>query len=301
MNITQAAAIDIGSNAVRLMISDIIETPSEVLFRKVTLVRIPLRLGDDVFVKGVIGNKKTERLIEACTGFSHLIKAHEIKHVEACATSAMREAGNSGDVIARIKKACGLDVRVISGEEEASVIYSAHMQKFLEENRSYIYVDIGGGSTEITLFENRKPVASRSFNIGTVRLLEKKVKESMWKEMKAWLKEETGTRKDIITIGSGGTINKLARMVPGGKGDGAIISRSDFRSVYEMLQPLSMEERIVNYNLPGDRADVIIPAAQIMLIVMKWASSKYITIPKFGLADGLIRRLYEEVLAEKPK
>ncbi|MCB0396135.1 MAG: exopolyphosphatase [Flavobacteriales bacterium] len=300
MNIHHIGAVDIGSNAIRLLICQVIEDGETTHFRKQSLIRVPLRLGKDVFLTGVVSEKNVEHLVDACVAFAHLLRAYQVSSYRACATSAMREATNAPAILKKIRSDSGLEVEVISGEEEASIIYSTHIERLLDADRPSLYVDIGGGSTEITVFQGRDVKASTSFNIGTVRMLEGQVDKAMMGYIKTWLQKNCAGMKGIQTIGSGGTINKLSKLVPNKKKDTTFYSYGQLKNVYAFLKALTFEERIVKAGLNADRADVILPAAQIMLTIMKWAGSKSIMIPKFGLADGMVRSLYEaQVQAEK--
>ncbi|MCB0430774.1 MAG: exopolyphosphatase [Flavobacteriales bacterium] len=294
LKIHPIAAIDIGSNAIRLLISHVIEDSDTVHFRKASLIRVPVRLGHDVFIHGSIREEKINKLITSCKAFYNLMQAYDVEQFRACATSAMREAANSREILDRIKREAGIDVEVITGEEEAQIIYSTHIERLLEKDKPSMYVDIGGGSTEITFFKGLDVKASRSFNLGTVRMLDEKVDPGLMDDLKSWLQKNSAGIKGLQTIGSGGTINKISKMIPTRKKDGQIFSYHQFREVYNLLKDLSVDERITRTGLGPDRADVVIPAAQIMLSVMKWSGSKSVMVPKFGLADGMVRLLFEQ-------
>jgi exopolyphosphatase/guanosine-5'-triphosphate,3'-diphosphate pyrophosphatase len=288
------AAIDIGSNAARLLITEVIETnPNNPKFNKLNLIRVPLRLGFDVFESGLISNEKTTMLIQTLKAFRHLINAYEVDAIKACATSAMRDAKNSDKIIAIIKKETGLDVEVITGEMEANLVYENHIAENMDKEHSYMYIDVGGGSTEVSIFGNGKLTAKKSFNIGTIRLLKNGVSENAWDEMKEYIKQSTKSHKDIISIGSGGNINKVFSLSK--KKDGKPLHIELLRDYYKELSSFSVAERISNYNLREDRADVIVPALLIYINAMRWANSEQIYVPKIGLADGLIHHLWEEL------
>jgi len=288
------AAIDIGSNAARLLITEVIETnPNNPKFNKLNLIRVPLRLGFDVFESGLISNEKTTMLIQTLKAFRHLINAYEVDAIKACATSAMRDAKNSDKIIAIIKKETGLDVEVITGEMEANLVYENHIAENMDKDHSYMYIDVGGGSTEVSIFGNGKLTAKKSFNIGTIRLLKNGVSENAWDEMKEYIKHSTKSHKDIISIGSGGNINKVFSLSK--KKDGKPLHIELLRDYYKELSSFSVAERIANYNLREDRADVIVPALLIYINAMRWANSEQIYVPKIGLADGLIHHLWEEL------
>jgi len=288
------AAIDIGSNAARLLITEVIESnPNNPKFNKLNLIRVPLRLGFDVFENGLISNEKTTMLIQTLKAFRHLINAYEVDAIKACATSAMRDAKNSDKIIAIIKKETGLDVEVITGEMEANLVYENHIAENMDKEHSYMYIDVGGGSTEISIFGNGKLTAKKSFNIGTIRLLKNGVSDNTWDEMKEYIKQSTKSHKDIISIGSGGNINKVFSLSK--KKDGKPLHIELLRDYYKELSSFNVAERITNYNLREDRADVIVPALLIYINAMRWANSEQIYVPKIGLADGLIHHLWEEI------
>ena len=288
------AAIDIGSNAARLLITEVIEqNPSDPKFNKLNLIRVPLRLGFDVFENGLISDEKTTMLIQTLKAFRHLINAYEVDAIKACATSAMRDAKNSDKIIAIIKKETGLDVEVITGEMEANLVYENHIAENMDKDHSYMYIDVGGGSTEVSIFGNGKLTAKKSFNIGTIRLLKNGVRENVWDEMKEYIKQSTKSHKDIVSIGSGGNINKVFSLSK--KKDGKPLHIELLRDYYKELSSFSVADRINNYGLRADRADVIVPALLIYINAMRWANSEQIYVPKIGLADGLIHHLWEEI------
>jgi len=288
------AAIDIGSNAARLLITEVIEqNPSDPKFNKLNLIRVPLRLGFDVFENGLISDEKTTMLIQTLKAFRHLINAYEVDAIKACATSAMRDAKNSDKIIAIIKKETGLDVEVITGEMEANLVYENHIAENMDKDHSYMYIDVGGGSTEVSIFGNGKLTAKKSFNIGTIRLLKNGVSENVWDEMKEYIKQSTKSHKDIVSIGSGGNINKVFSLSK--KKDGKPLHIELLRDYYKELSSFSVADRINNYGLRADRADVIVPALLIYINAMRWANSEQIYVPKIGLADGLVHHLWEEL------
>jgi exopolyphosphatase/guanosine-5'-triphosphate,3'-diphosphate pyrophosphatase len=288
------AAIDIGSNAARLLITEVIESdPNNPKFNKLNLIRVPLRLGFDVFENGLISDEKTTMLIQTLKAFRHLINAYQVDAIKACATSAMRDAKNSDKIIAIIKKETGLDVEVITGEMEANLVYENHIAENMDKDHSYMYIDVGGGSTEVSIFGNGKLTAKKSFNIGTIRLLKNGVSENVWDEMKEYIKQSTKSHKDIVSIGSGGNINKVFSLSK--KKDGKPLHIELLRDYYKELSSFSVADRINNYGLRADRADVIVPALLIYINAMRWANSEQIYVPKIGLADGLIHHLWEEL------
>lgn len=293
------AAIDIGSNAARLLISDVIPGPQEVPeFIKVALVRVPLRLGFDVFGKGEISVPKAEKLLKTIKSYKLLLDVYEVKYLKACATSAMRDASNAIEIIKKIKSETGISIKIITGQEEASFIYENHIADTMTSAESYLYIDVGGGSTELTFFSDGKLVFKESFNIGTIRLLKNQVNEAAWDEMKEFLRNKTKGYHHVTAIGSGGNINKTFSISK--KKEGKPLSLELLRDYYKEFSILSLTQRISLYKLREDRADVIVPALLIYINVMRWVDAQEIFVPKIGLADGLIHMLYEEVtLKEK--
>ncbi|MBC3847954.1 rod shape-determining protein [Winogradskyella echinorum] len=295
LKIQKYAAIDIGSNAVRLLISNIIEQDDEpVVFKKNSLVRVPIRLGADVFINGEISEYNQERMIDTMKAFSLLIKSHNVVRYKACATSAMREANNSAPLSKKILETCGINIDIIDGEEEATIIAATDLNNFIDPNKTYLYVDVGGGSTEFSIIHNGEKIQSKSFKIGTVRLLNDIVKNATWLELEHWIKENTKKYYKVDLIGSGGNINKIFKI--SGKDIGKPLTYFYLTSYYKMLQNYSYEERITKLNLNQDRADVIIPATRIYLSAMKWSGAKDIYVPKIGLSDGIIKSMYYETI-----
>ncbi len=294
------AAIDIGSNAARLLITEVIENDGEKpRFNKLNLFRIPLRLGFDVFENKHISPEKTGMLIQTLKAYRHLINAYKVDAVKACATSAMRDAANAPEILRLVKAETGLDIEVISGDMEANLVYENHVAENLDKDHSYMYIDVGGGSTEISFFGNGKLVFKKSFNIGTIRLLKKMVTEADWEEMKENIKDATRGHKEVIAIGSGGNINKVFSMSK--RKDGKPLHIDLLRDYYKEMDAFTPAERIIRYNLREDRADVIVPALLIYINAMRWAGAQEIYVPKIGLADGLIQHLWEEVSELKPR
>lgn len=291
------AAIDIGSNAARLLITDVIRGQSgQTEFVKLTLVRVPLRLGFDVFERGEISEQKTEMLIRTIQSYKLLIQVYEVHHVITVATSAMRDATNARQVLERVRNETGMDIKVISGEDEASYIYENHVAENLNSQESYLYIDVGGGSTELTFFSDGKLVAKQSFNIGTIRLLKNQVNEENWNEMKNFIRQKTRGYHHITAIGSGGNINKIFSLSK--RKEGKPLTLDMLRNYYNEFNSLSLSQRISLYHLREDRADVIVPALLIYINVMRWAEADDIFVPKIGLADGLIHILYDQVKKE---
>jgi len=288
------AAIDIGSNAARLLISDVIIGPQgNPEFIKAALVRAPLRLGFEVFDKGEIPPAKVEKVIKTMKSYKLLLDVYEVKHVKACATSAMRDATNGAEIIRKVKAETGIEIKIISGQEEASLIYENHIAENMTKEESYLYIDVGGGSTELTFFTDGKLVFKESFNIGTIRLLKNQVSEAMWDEMKEFIKQKTKGYHHVSAIGSGGNINKIFSLSK--RKEGKPLPLELLRDYYKEFSTLSVTQRIAFYHMREDRADVIVPALLIYINIMRWADTEEIFVPKIGLADGLIHNLYEEV------
>lgn len=289
--IKKYAAIDIGSNAMRLLIANIVEQDGkETQFNKNSLVRVPIRLGQDSFMIGEISKDNIERMVDAMNAFRLLMKVHKVEKYMAFATSAMREANNANEVIDIIKKKSDIKIEIIDGEKEAAIIASTDLHYLLKTDKTYLYVDVGGGSTEFSLFSNGKIVVSKSFKAGTVRLLNELVRESVWNEMEQWITENTKHYDEVTLIGSGGNINKIFKM--SGKMQDKPLSFIYLNSQYAFLNSLTYEERITELGLNPDRADVIVLATQIYLNAMKWSGARNIYVPKIGLSDGIVKAMY---------
>lgn len=288
------AAIDIGSNAVRLLIKKVSKKTDndEVKFSKVILLRVPLRLGFDVFDKGEISKIKEEKMLRLMKAYHQLMKIYEVDTYRACATSAMRDAKNGKDIIRKIKKNTGIGIEIIDGQEEARIIYNNHIECMEDRKGNYMYVDVGGGSTEVNLLVDGELVYSKSYNIGTIRLLTGKVKESVWQNLRDEIAEQTKNYPVINIIGSGGNINKLYRLVEQKDKKLKRIPVSSLQVTYDQLKILSPEERMETFNLKPDRADVIVPASEIFLAIAETIHSEYIYVPEIGLSDGIIDSLY---------
>lgn len=289
------AAIDIGSNAARLLISDAImhegqETPE---FMKIALVRVPLRLGFDVFEKGEISTLKSNNLIKTIQSYKLLMDVYDVKHLKACATSAMRDASNGPGIIDRIRQETGISISIISGQEEAALINENHFAEGLNRDESYLYIDVGGGSTELTFFSDGKLIVKESFNIGTIRLLKNQVAEATWDGMKDFIKAKTKGYHHVTAIGTGGNINKVFSISK--RKEGKPLPLELLRDYYKEFSSLTVAQRMSLYKFREDRADVIVPALLIYINVMRWADANEIFVPRIGLADGLIHTLYEEV------
>ena len=288
------AAIDIGSNAARLLISDAVLVNGKPEFNKLNLVRVPLRLGFDVFEQKMISPEKELMILNTIKAYKFLMDAHGVDYLKAAATSAMRDALNGEAIIDHVRLETGIEIEIISGGQEASFIYENHIAENLDKSHSYLYIDVGGGSTELTFFAEAKLIFKESFNIGTIRLLKNQVVESQWEVMKDFIKRETkGHDNDLIAIGSGGNINKIFSVSK--RKDGKPLTLELLKDYYKEFSNFSVEERIRLYKFREDRADVIVPALLIYINVMRWADTEEIYVPKIGLADGLIQHLYEEL------
>jgi exopolyphosphatase/guanosine-5'-triphosphate,3'-diphosphate pyrophosphatase len=286
------AAIDVGSNAVRLLIANIIENNGSVSFKKNTLVRVPVRLGDDAFLNKHISDKKADDLVKSMQAFKNLMDVFKVTDYMACATSAMREADNGQEVAERIKTEAGIDLQIVHGQSEAEIIYASHAEINIDKDKNYLYIDVGGGSTELSLFSRGELQASQSFNLGTIRILDNQDKEETWNEMKDFIREHTRHHKNIFGIGTGGNINKLYKL--SNEKDGAPLTYAKLKSLYNYLDSFSMKERINVLGLNQDRADVIIPACEIYLTVLKCANIKSMYVPTVGMVDGIIQTLIDK-------
>ena len=286
------AAIDIGSNAARLLINEVTETKKgKPEFTKLNLLRIPLRLGMDVFTKGEIGPERKTMILDSMRIFSDLMKIYKVEHYRACATSAMRDAKNGPEIIKEVQESSGIDIEIISGDEEASLVFENHIAEGLDKNFAYLYIDVGGGSTELNFFENGKKKYEKSFNIGTIRLLNGLVKDDQWKEMKEEIRKNINSNHPILAIGSGGNINKIFSMSK--TKDGKPMSTAFLKKYYKEMNGLTVVERMTQFNLREDRADVLVPALEIYNSIMNWSDIDKIFVPKISVADGLIHHIYD--------
>lgn len=286
------AAVDIGSNAVRLLIADINESNGAVSFKKNTLIRVPLRLGDDAFLNQHISDRKAADLVKTMRAFKNLMDVYKVSHYRACATSAMREAKNGSDIVETIKNEAEIDLEIVRGDVEANIIYSSHVEQNIDKSKNYLYIDVGGGSTELSLFSEGEMVASQSFNLGTIRILDNQDKDETWEEMKEFLRVHTRHFKNLSGIGTGGNINKLYKLAEERAGDPLSVTK--LKSLYNYLNSFSLKDRINVLGLNQDRADVIIPACEIYLSVLKWSNIKNIYVPSVGMVDGIIQTLIDE-------
>lgn len=292
------AAIDIGSNAARLLISDVLPyKDGTVDYTKLNLLRIPLRLGFDVFETGLIPEEKAKMVIDTMKIYQQLMDLYKVEHYRACATSAMRDARNGTEIIQQVKAETGIEIEIISGSEEANVIYETHIAENIDSQDAFLYIDVGGGSTELTMFHRGHIVFKESFNIGTIRLLNGLVTDAQLDHFKWFVKTHTREISNIKAIGSGGNINKVFSLSK--TKEERPLKLELLRDYYKELSAATIEERMHLYNIRRDRADVIVPALQIYTSVMRWAGAQEIYVPKIGLADGLIRMLYSKYKVDK--
>lgn len=294
------AAIDIGSNAVRLLFCNVYDNNGKVSLKKAELIRVPIRLGEDSFLDGRISSQKADKLVSAMKAFKNLMDVYEAVDYRACATSAMRDADNRFDIVERVKKEAGIKIEIIDGKTEADIIYSNQIAEHLDKETNYLYIDIGGGSTEITLFSKNKAIVSQSFNVGTIRMLHGQIDKEYWSYFKSWIEQITKGYKPLIAIGSGGNINKLFKM--SGRKPNKAMPVAKLKSLCELVESYTYDERVKILGMNPDRADVIIPASKILMTVLKKAGIEKILAPQIGLADGIVHQLYEkykEKLAEK--
>ena len=296
MKYLKFASIDIGSNAIRLLFDNVFETLDGPVFKKALLVRVPIRLGEDSFITGEISKENIDHLIDCMKAFAFLMKAHEVISYRAFATSAMRDAANANEITKLVKLNSGINIEIISGDKEAEMISSRFLPNNLKSKKQVIYVDVGGGSTEISLIDKGEKTAGRSFDIGTIRLLHNRVSLQVWSSLKNWIKINIPSQKDISIIGSGGNINKIINLVPDSKEK--FISFKQLQLLYNEMKPMLPDERMITYMLNPDRADVIVPAMEIFLKISELTGSSKIYVPQTGLSDGMVRSLYKEYKAK---
>jgi exopolyphosphatase/guanosine-5'-triphosphate,3'-diphosphate pyrophosphatase len=295
LNIEKYGAIDIGSNAIRLLIVTIIEQEGkETKFKKTSLIRVPIRLGADVFVNGEVSEASYLRMVDSFKAFQLLMKTHNVFKYRACATSAMREAKNSKTIVKKLLETTGIKINIINGNDEAKIIASTDLKAYLVHDTTFLYVDVGGGSTELTIYSEGKTVASKSFKMGTVRLINNLVDDIMWDQMKDWITNNTRNYNYITLLGTGGNINSTYKF--SGKKIGTPLSYRYLVTYFNKVKALSYDDRIFELDMNPDRADVIIPALKIYIFAMKWSGAEYVYVPKIGLSDGIIRSLYNEKL-----
>ena len=293
MKVKKLAAIDIGSNAIRILISNVVQVEGEhAVFMKSEMIRVPIRLGEDSFTVGEISPKNIKRVVKAMKAFKLIMKINGVKNYMACATSALRESSNADELIAKVKKKAGIKIELIDGKKEAEIISYTTILANQGHNSNYLYVDVGGGSTEFSVLKNGKRIVSKSFKAGTVRMINYMVNDKVWLEIEKWIKMNTKGIEKIQLLGSGGNINKVFKLL--NIKDGNPITYFNLKSFYQDLKKLSYEERILRYNLNLDRADVILPALEIYLKALKWSGATKVFVPKIGLSDGMIKMMYEK-------
>lgn len=293
MKIERYAAIDIGSNAVRVLISNVVTTENHPpKFMKSSMVRVPIRLGEDSFTVGEISKRNEKRMIKAMKAFKHIMRINNVKSYMACATSALREANNGEEIVANIKSKTGINIQVIDGKREAEIIAATNIFKSINKNRTFLYIDVGGGSTEFSVLVKGERVVSKSFKVGTVRMINNMMSDKVWEEIQAWIEKYTQEYSKLALLGSGGNINKLFKIA--GIKEGRPLSFIKLNSLYNELVQLDYNERILQFELNPDRSDVIIPATQIYLKALQWSGCSEIYVPKIGLSDGMIKVLYQE-------
>ncbi len=286
------AAIDIGSNAARLLIMEAsVYKDGTVDFTKQNLLRVPLRLGVDVFSTGIISEEKKQRFIKTMKTYKLLMGIYKVEAFRACATSAMRDARNGAEIMDAVLQETGIQIEIISGKEEANIIYETHIAENLSFHKSYLYIDVGGGSTEVTLFSKNEIVFTESFNIGTIRLMQNAVKDAQWEAMKTSIKTNVAGIQPLEAIGSGGNINKIFSLSK--RKEGKSLTLELLKDYYKEMSNATLEERMHLYGFRADRADVIVPALQIFIALMRWANAEEIYVPKIGLADGIVKMLYK--------
>lgn len=286
------AAIDVGSNAMRLFFCRVLENGEGPTFIKESMIRMPLRLGHDAFTENKISDETCDKFVNTMYGFNSLMQAYEPISFKACATEAMRQASNGLDLVDRVKEETGISLNIITGKEEANIIISTHIDRYLQTDQHCLYVDVGGGSTELTLIKNKETLFSKSFSIGSVRLLEEQVSADDWSAMKEWIVDKTSTISNIQSIGSGGNINKILTLLE--KSKGKSVSFKEIKSIIKKIKPFSIHDRIVKLGLRPDRADVIVHAGKIYSKCMKWSGANNMIVPQVGLADGMISQLYDD-------
>ena len=293
MKVKKLAAIDIGSNAIRILIANVVQEVGEhPVYMKSEMIRVPIRLGQDSFTVGEISKKNMKRVVKAMKAFRLIMKVNGVKHYMACATSALRESNNADELVARVKKKAKIKIEVIDGRKEAEIISNTTILNDFGQNLNYLYVDVGGGSTEFSLLQDGKRIVSKSFKTGTVRMINNMVNEKVWFEIEKWIQTHTNGIKKIVLLGSGGNINKIFKL--SNIKEGKPLTYIKINAIYQDLKKLTYEQRILKYNLNLDRADVILPALEIYLKTLKWSGATKVFVPKIGLADGMIKMMYKK-------
>ncbi|MCR9155419.1 MAG: ethanolamine ammonia-lyase reactivating factor EutA [Bacteroidetes bacterium] len=291
MKVHKLAGIDIGSNSVRLLVSNVIESEDKVLYKKSSLTRLPIRLGPDAFSTGRISDENVNRLVTGMAAYRKIMEVHGVEKYRACATSALREAKNGIQVVEKIYRETGVNIELITGKEEARMIFSSDMiGDVAEAHETFLYIDVGGGSTELTLFHKGEIQNSRSFKIGTIRLLKDLVKKKRWDEMKDWIQEISDSFDEVLMVGSGGNINRTFKLAQKQKGE--MMSLKGLKTIRETILEYDDDARMIAFDLNPDRTDVLPHALKIYTNAMKWAGSENMIVPKKGLADGIVRFLF---------
>ena len=291
MKLKKFAAIDIGSNAIRILIANIIQTEQDVVFQKNSLIRSPVRLGEDSFTLGEISPKSLKRFVKTMKAFKLLMNIHGVSYYKAFATSALREANNSSYVIETVKKKAGIKIEIIDGTKEAEIIFNSKISEFINTQKTFLFVDVGGGSTEFTFINEGNHIVSKSFKIGTVRLINNLIDDRVWIGIENWIKKNSMKYEKITLMGSGGNINKLFKL--SNIKEGKPLSKIKLSQLFKQLEKLNYEERVLKFELNPDRADVIVPAARIYLKALEWSGGQKIYVPRFGLSDGMIKYMYK--------
>tara|TARA_B100001559_G_scaffold282991_1_gene257416 strand:+ start:844 stop:1746 length:903 start_codon:yes stop_codon:yes gene_type:complete len=300
LDIDKFAAIDIGSNGVRMLISNVISTrSSKVFFQKNSLVRVPIRLGEDSFTSGNISDINLKRLIKAINAFKLIMKVHNVSFYKAYATSALREASNSKHVVNKVLKKCNINIEIIDGIKEAKIISKSNVSTIIKPDVIFLSIDVGGGSTEFSFIKSGKTISSKSFKLGTIRLLKGTVSYQIWDEVKTWILENITNYNKITLLGSGGNINKIFSL--SNTNEGKPMSRITFNKIFKQLESMNYHDRMVKYSLNPDRADVILPASKIFLKAFEWTSASKIYVPRVGLSDGIIKDIHEDLMAKIKK
>ena len=293
MKVKKLAAIDIGSNAIRILIANVVqEVGDHPVYMKSEMIRVPIRLGQDSFTVGEISKKNMKRVVKAMKAFKLIMKVNGVKNYMACATSALRESNNADELVARVKKKSKIKIEVIDGRKEAEIISNTTILDSFGQNRNYLYVDVGGGSTEFSVLQDGKRIVSKSFKTGTVRMINNMVNEKVWFEIEKWIQTHTAGIEKIALLGSGGNINKIFKL--SNTKEGKPLTYIKINTFYQDLKMLTYEQRILKYNLNLDRADVILPALEIYLKALKWSGATKVFVPKIGLADGMIKMMYKK-------
>lgn len=293
MKIDKFAAIDIGSNGVRMLISNVIsKSKKKVFFQKNSLIRVPIRLGEDSFTSGSISDRNLMRLINAINAFKSIMNVHNVTYYKAYATSALREATNKSYIVKKVFEDCKIKIEIIDGTKEAKIISKSNISTIISPDTVFLSIDVGGGSTEFSVMKKGKIISSRSFKLGTIRLLNNAVSNQVWEEVRNWIEENTNSYNKITLLGSGGNINKIFSLSK--TKEGKPLSRITFNKIFKQLESVSYFDRMIKYSLNPDRADVILPASRIFLKAFEWTSASKIYVPRVGLSDGIIKDIYDD-------